>query len=173
MCGRKPKSVSGPVHFLASGPPPAGSQHSRGHVLLSVYFSWFHPWCLCTSISPCFLARFSSNVSCSVNLFDLHQHSYTCFPQTYTHGSHMCICRFANWPRDCAKVFTGKACIFPLCIPSPVLQYTWHKVSNQKTRRRGKEGRSSQDVLISRSHHWDSLKYSCLCWNSENLVRFH
>lgn len=51
---------------------------------------------------PCFLAICSSNSSSSGNLFDLHRHNHTCFPQTYKRCPHVCICRLVDCARGCA-----------------------------------------------------------------------
>lgn len=172
MWSRKPvclHALQSPALSPASAVPPAGSQHPRCLVLLSVQVGLLiSPWVpLHEHVPPAFLARCISNFSGSTDLCDLCRHNYTCFPRTYTRCPDTCIFRFVDCPRDCEQgphrsgQHISTMCPRPPIPPTPPpreLGNTWHKVSIQKKTRRGvrkgeERKESGQGMLISRTHH--------------------
>lgn len=153
------------------GPTSTMCPHTPGALPFSLRISglWVHPQCLCTSLSPLFPSKIQlkNQLLCDL-LWLLRQSCAPLGPYTCTGGFvPIAHCLQELWIKSS---WVRSACVcYVSLVPTKRLAQSWHSKNWERVEKRGREGRSSYGTLISRSHHWYTLKYSCLCWNLENF----
>lgn len=119
MCGRNPvrlHAVESPDPSLASSGLPALLEPCTS--LCTRRTNDFTLGAFAPAFPLCFLARCTSNVSCSGDLLNLHGLTHPSFPGP-THVAFACACvDLSTAPGTVNKVLRGQLWPLPVCIPS-------------------------------------------------------